>query len=190
MGSALIEVVALPGGAVVGFSGPVSGKAVDANRISKAKRLEFPITAAAEQLNKSGSKNRGPQSSGLPDNGGRRRPRSEPLRKIWSRRRQSTSVNGVCQALTTISGILDGILGIKVHNSRISVVENGGKPRPERVWVAPGRLGRAARHIAPADLRNEVPCQNRGYARGFETARRGNGAISVDECGSCGEGVR
>ena len=152
MGSARIDVFVLPGRPVIGFSGPVSGKAVDANRISRAKRLDFPITAAAEQLNKSGSKNRGPQSSGLPENGGRRRPRSEPLRIIWSRRRQSTSVNGVCQALTTISGILNGIPGIKDHNSRNLLVENGGKPRPERVCAGRGDKEGCSARVDPARI--------------------------------------
>ena len=60
-----------------------------------------------------------------PVNGGGYDRFSEPLRKFWSRRRQSTSVNGVCQVITTISSILDDIGGIKDHNSQISGVENG-----------------------------------------------------------------
>lgn len=43
----------------------------------------------------------------------------KPLRIIWSRRRQSTAVNGACQARTTTCCILDEIGGIKDHNSRI-----------------------------------------------------------------------
>lgn len=43
----------------------------------------------------------------------------KPRRTIWSRRRQSTAVNGACQARTTTCCILDEIGGIKDHNSRI-----------------------------------------------------------------------
>ena len=58
------------------------------------------------------------QASVHPVNGGGYDRFSEPLRKFWSRRRQSTSVNGVCQAQTTTSSILDESGGIKDHNSR------------------------------------------------------------------------
>lgn len=58
------------------------------------------------------------QASVHPVNGGGYDRFSEPLRRFWSRRRQSTSVNGVCQAQTTTSSILDESGGIKDHNSR------------------------------------------------------------------------
>ena len=78
-------------------------------------------------------KTAGLQASVLPVNGGGDDRFSEPQRIFWSRRRESTSVNGVCQALTTTSSISDGEGGIKEHNWRILVVENGWKVRGWRV---------------------------------------------------------
>src|ERR1700735_4021604 len=57
-----------------------------------------------------------------------------------SRRRQSTSVNGVCQALTPTSCILRAPGGIKDHNSPILLVENAANPHHSRARTLPGRL--------------------------------------------------
>jgi hypothetical protein len=67
-----------------------------------------------------------------------------------SRRRQSTSVNGVCQALTTTSCILRAPGGIKDHNSPILLVENAGNPHHSRARTLPGRFGGPRGIFAPA----------------------------------------
>jgi len=76
---------------------------------------------------------------------------------FWSRRRQSTSVNGVCQAQTTTSSISLGEGGIKGRNSRIFAVENCGKPRPSRVseWPEQGKgcVGSICSGLLRHDLR-------------------------------------
>ena len=49
---------------------------------------------------------------------------------------------------------------------------------------------RAARHDAPRqDLGSDSRATKRGYACGGRGTRREDGAVSVDGCGSCGEGV-
>ena len=49
---------------------------------------------------------------------------------------------------------------------------------------------RAAWHDAPRqDLGSDSRATNRGYARDGRGTRREDGAVSVDGCGSCGEGV-
>jgi hypothetical protein len=50
---------------------------------------------------------------------------------------------------------------------------------------------RAARHDAPRqDLGSDSRATSRGYAHGGRGTRREDGAVSVDGCGSCGEGVQ
>ena len=67
-----------------------------------------------------------------------------------SRRRQSTSVNGVCQALTPTSCILRAPGGIKDHNSPILLVENAANPHHSRARTLPGDWrGRAALSPGP-----------------------------------------
>jgi len=112
---------------------------------------------------------------------------SEPLRKFWSRRRQSTSVNGVCQAQTTTSSILDVDGGTKNHNSRKCLCR-----------MTKSRMGggfercRASRRAARTDRTvvikkgDQVPI-SRGYALGVGGTRCGNGAVSVEGCGRCGQ---
>jgi hypothetical protein len=53
----------------------------------------------------------------------------KPGRGFWSRRRESSSVNGVCQAKTTTSCILDANRGIQQFNPGNPAVENAGNPR-------------------------------------------------------------
>jgi len=77
---------------------------------------------------------------------------------FWSRRRQSTSVNGVCQARTTTSGILLGKRGIKKHNSRILLVENHGNPRQSWAGTLPGRREGCSGTIAPGRSEETVQC--------------------------------
>ena len=49
---------------------------------------------------------------------------------------------------------------------------------------------RAAWHDAPRqDLGSDSRATKKGYARGGRATRREDGAVSVDGCGSCGEGV-
>lgn len=105
-------------------------------------------------------KTAGPQASVLPVKGEATTALGEPLRVFWSRRRQSTSVNGVCQAKTTTSSISCGKGGIKDHNSRISLVENAGKPHPARVCGLSGKRRRLRGTMRPCLIRAWWMCHS------------------------------
>ena len=133
-------------------------------------------------------KTAGLQANVHPVNGGGYDRFSEPLRKFWSRRRESTSVNGVCQALTTTSSILDGEGGTKEHNSRIWLWRMAAR-RVDGGFERCRGARRAARGDGTRHDMGAIRATRRGYARGGRATRREDGAVSVDGCGSCGEGV-
>jgi hypothetical protein len=110
------------------------GKKAETPQEGTETRPRFLI-AAGQNLRTNGGQEKPQdlQARVLPANGEGDAAFLEPQRIIWSRRRQSTSVNGVCQAPTTTSCILLEKGGIKEHNSRNLLVQNGGKPHGSRV---------------------------------------------------------